>query len=261
MGREQRSILRPPIASYLEGQCNANCSSWGFKWLRGGGGGASGAAPTDTEKTGEKVSVGVAPGAANIDPPTSRDSVAPGAAVPEEAMDKKETKIGQRMRRAYGPFIEKIEVPMSSFDPTETEHLLTHVPKMAGCPACSIGKTKHKPCKRKMVKASEKYTKFGELVTIDHIEASGIHGSFDGHSGILSILDVATGFRFGCPVKSKNENDTTIALSDFKGKSRIALIYCDRAPELQAAARNLGISCNHSVAGRSQTNGLIERGN
>ena len=63
------------------------------------------------------------------------------------------------------------------------------------------------------------------------------------------------------PVKSRMEEETTLCLRRFKWRHRFSSIYCDRAPELEAAARNIGVPCDHSIAGRSQTNALIERCN
>ena len=136
------------------------------------------------------------------------------------------------MRRYRSVVNEKVEVKLNAYADKETEHLLTHKPKMAGCPACSIGKTKHKRDERKHTPQSTKYKGFGDLITLDHIDARGASGSAMGHIGIFSILAVATGYKMAYPVRSKSEEETTYNLKRFKGIHKVTSMYCDRAPEL-----------------------------
>ena len=96
---------------------------------------------------------------------------------------------------------------------------------------------------------------------MDHNNASGPSGSAMGHTGILSILDVATGYKMTYLVRSKSEEETTYNLKRFKGRHKVVAMYCDRAPELAASAANIGAPCDHSIPGRSQTNSLTERCN
>ena len=50
-------------------------------------------------------------------------------------------------------------------------HLLTHKPALPACPTCIGAKMKRVQCRKKHMPLSTKYKKFGELVTMDYVEA------------------------------------------------------------------------------------------
>ena len=141
------------------------------------------------------------------------------------------------------------------------EHLLTHEPKNDHCQACRRAKARHRPHRRKHL-ISERATRFGELVTADHVYAhsEALEGC-DGARDMLVVFDVGTGLLGAYPAASKGARETMESLVHFAGNRRYRRIYTDAAPELIAAVRQIGVRpIIHDTAtpGMPQTNGIAE---
>ena len=108
---------------------------------------------------------------------------------------------------------------------------------------------------------SDRYEAFGDCVTMDHMDAEGPSRSGRGHTALLNVLDLATGYTAAYPVRSKDVDTTLLCLRNFVGDKQVKKFYCDGAPVLSAAAKEMKIPCNKSKASRPQTNGVIERCN
>ena len=96
---------------------------------------------------------------------------------------------------------------------------------------------------------------------MDFIEAHHESRSAKGHEYVLTVFDLGTRFLIGCPAYTKSTFHVQGLLKRFRGWNRIRCMYADRALELDCAATGMGIPCDRSRAGRSQTNGIIERRN
>ena len=146
--------------------------------------------------------------------------------------------------------------------PYTVKHLMTHVPKRDDCLACQAAKMKRRPCRRLPEgSTADKHEGFGELITMDHIDAHGDNQSRLAHVGALSVLDVGTSFGYAFPVKFKDADETLECLQRFIGSTPIRAFYCDGAPALTSAAKQLKAPVDTSKAARPQTNGVIERFN
>ena len=107
------------------------------------------------------------------------------------------------------------------------------------------------PCRRG---ASPSYRtkpkKFGDICTCDHIIAfdelsTGINGELEA----LVLVDIATGWMFGYPVKTKSAKDivtSVIGLSPFRG---VKLMHSDPALELRAAIGSFEIAFEPAPVG------------
>ena len=98
-----------------------------------------------------------------------------------------------------------------------TKHLLTHQPKNRYCKACTRCKMQRTPCKRG---ASSNYgakpEKFGDVCTCDHIIAyDELSKGINGEQEALVLVDIATGWMFGYPVKTKSAKDVIASVIEF----------------------------------------------
>ena len=121
------------------------------------------------------------------------------------------------------------------------EHLLTHRPMLPSCPTCITSKMKQKKCFRQSPPTVDLYEDFGEMVTMDFIEAREGHSSAEGDGVALTIYDLGTGYVGAYPVKSRATGSTKQTLSSYLGRRRINCLYTDRAQEFTATALALGI--------------------
>ena len=110
--------------------------------------------------------------------------------------------------------------------------------------------------------ATERATKFGELLTADHAYShrealKGVTGTLDE----LVLYDVGTDILAVYPAASKNAQDTEASLVRFIGNREVKRIYTDGAKELSAAIKKIGIAPvihDKSTPGVPQTNGIAE---
>ena len=144
---------------------------------------------------------------------------------------------------------------------TSIRHLLIRRPKNRYCKACIRCKMQRSPCRRG---ASSHYgsrpAKFGDICTCDHVIAydelsRGIHGEEEA----LVIMDLATGWVFGYPVKSKSAEDVRLSVIDFSPLREIKVMHSDPAPELRAAIVSLEIAFESAPTGVKGANGVAER--
>ena len=137
---------------------------------------------------------------------------------------------------------------------------MTHRPKRSDCDVCQAAKMVRYKYSAGVGTAHDA-EKFGEHLTMDHIVAKGAQRSGRNHEYVLTIYDVATKYLSATPVLSNSEPDTRLALLRFLGKRTVGKVYVDRALELKKALETLGIPPDLSLAGRSQTNAIVERQN
>ena len=142
--------------------------------------------------------------------------------------------------------------------------MLTHTIKDPRCEACTRCKMQRKPCRRIKTAEDRKHpppSEFGGLVTCDHI----IVGTGDRDTGAedtaaLVIMDRYTGWIECHPAPQKTKAETKLAFQRFAGpRGKIDLLYSDGAPELEAAATELGWLHDTCTPDRKQTNGVAER--
>eukprot|EP00972_Heterocapsa_arctica_P112955 16434634-Heterocapsa_arctica.AAC.1 len=91
------------------------------------------------------------------------------------------------------------------------EHLLTHKPANPYCDACNRGKMRDAKTFKGAFIATRKPTTWMELVTCDHIVSRTMEG-LTGDKDALVIEDLYSNIKQFCPVKSKNLEDTIVAL-------------------------------------------------
>ena len=120
---------------------------------------------------------------------------------------------------------------------------------------------KRAQCRRKFKPTITKYKKFGELATMDYMEARRASQSAERHQCILTVFDIGTKYLTAYPTYDKSAHSTQESLQLFRGRNKIVCMYADRANGLDCAATAMGIPCDRSRAGRPQTNGIIERRN
>ena len=104
-----------------------------------------------------------------------------------------------------------------------TRHLLTHQPKNRYCKACTRCKMQRTPCRHG---ASSSYgtkpEKFGYICTCDHnIAYDELSKGINGEQEALVLVDIATGWMFGYPVRTRSAKDvvTSVIYSALSGKS------------------------------------------
>ena len=125
-----------------------------------------------------------------------------------------------------------------------TKHLLIHQPKNRYCKACTRCKMQRTPCKRG---ASSNYgtkpEKFCDICICDHIIAYGeLSKGINGEQEALVLVDIATGWMFGYPVKTKSAKDVVASVIDFSPFREIKLMHSD---PLLSSAQPLGHSRSH----------------
>jgi transposase InsO family protein len=102
---------------------------------------------------------------------------------------------------------------------------------------------------------------WGDLLTADHVEATGISKGIRGEPVALNILDVFSVLNHFYPLMSKTADDACEAISHFIGKRPVGILYSDNSGELKAASKQLGIQTEFSQPGVPKTNAIIERKN
>ena len=80
-----------------------------------------------------------------------------------------------------------------------------------------------------------------------------------GEEEALVIMDIATGWTFGYPVKSKSAEDVRLSVIDFSPLREIKCMHSDPAPELRAAIGSLDIAFEGAPTGVKGANGVAER--
>ena len=104
---------------------------------------------------------------------------------------------------------------------------------------------------------------FGEIVTMDHVsmgDGIGARG-LSGYTDMLTFLDLATGFRYAEPCRSKDSSEVYDTLHFLKSNRKFGLVYSDNFPSLIRACADLRVLHEGSQPGMPQTNGRIERCN
>ena len=98
-----------------------------------------------------------------------------------------------------------------------------------------------RPCRRRKREEGEKPKVFGEIVTADHIVLGETDMGGAGERAALVVRDLATGWISCYPLPNKSADSARNALDLFEGPRRVVqLFYSDNAPELIAAAIELG---------------------
>ena len=147
------------------------------------------------------------------------------------------------------------------------DHKCGHRGKNSHCPTCQVAGMRRKqrrPKNEKRTCLEQKALKeqFGWTVTLDHL--IGRHADSDEKTDpkktCLVIRDHYTKWIEGHHKASKSAADTSRAIKWFAGDEEINNLYSDRAPELNAAAKQRGIHKHaRSLPHVHQSNGLIER--
>ena len=75
----------------------------------------------------------------------------------------------------------------------------------------------------------------------------------------LVLVDIATGWMVGYPVKPKSAKDVIASVIDFSPFREIKLMHSDPAPELRAAIGSLEIAFEPAPVGVKGANGIAER--
>ena len=112
-------------------------------------------------------------------------------------------------------------------------HNLTHTPYDPNCPVCRSAKTQCSPHKKRIPDDTGNLpvTKFGDLLTADHVDAGTDGISLKGDHTAIVIADAYTKMIRGYPRVSHNLKDTVAALLDFVGPGdTVGLFYTDGAP-------------------------------
>ncbi len=149
-------------------------------------------------------------------------------------------------------------------------NMLTHFPRDPNCEICRRATTtrarciskKHKPV---LVENTFKPERFADSITLDHIVLENEQDSSRyGHRYSITILDRATNYIHGYPVKTKTALDTKVSLQSFLGPNvNPKHLYSDNSKEIKKAIGDLGSKGLHdkSTPNRSETNGVVERAN
>ena len=81
----------------------------------------------------------------------------------------------------------------------------------------------------------------------------------NGEQEAFVLVDIATGWMFGYPVKTKSAKDVVASVIDFSPLREIKLMHSDPAPELRAAIGSLEIAFETAPVGVKGANGIAER--
>ena len=141
---------------------------------------------------------------------------------------------------------------------TSAAHKLTHLPKNPYCSSCQLGKMKERYSRRGAFR--RQLTKWGELVTFDHIYSKSLHaiGIRNEHAGFV-IKDLFTGIVQVYPVLSKAAEQVVAATKLFAGKRKIQQAYSDNAPGFIRAMCAMCIPLETCTPGIPHANATIER--
>jgi hypothetical protein len=154
-------------------------------------------------------------------------------------------------------------------------HLATRKPKLNSCETCRRAmalRAKHIRAVRNAENMIHKSRgpipqKFGDQVTMDHIIVrSELNRGFKGQTNAITIMDRATGFRWGKGLRAKTGEANLEVIQRFQGRcaeDKIKHAYSDAVPEILWATKPMGIRGNHdtSILGDSQSNGIAENNN
>ena len=139
-------------------------------------------------------------------------------------------------------------------------HLLTHKPYNAACNICIAAKARRRQHRRRLQPVHRSLTKFGQIVTCDHIDlASWWQHSHKGHMCALIMYDLSTGFLGSYPSYTKTGSETWENVKRFQGSAQTSYIYSDGSAEIDAACKHAGIVHDCSQAGDPQNNAVAER--
>ena len=140
-------------------------------------------------------------------------------------------------------------------------HQACHLPKNDACEACRAAKMFSRPARRHISPEGARgaATKWGDLITMDHIVMSESNVGFNGDRVVLVVKDVATGFTSAYPSRQKSKANVAASLRHFLEGVRPKQVYSDNAPEIRAACKAMGIPQGVSTPYRHETNGVIER--
>jgi len=116
-----------------------------------------------------------------------------------------------------------------------------------------------KPARRLHAHAEPLPTRFGQLITADHMVMGPTDAGLRGERTALVVLDRGTGWLSCYPLPDKTSEAALAALQDFVGNTAVERFYSDNAPELVSAAQALGWTRERATPGRPQTNRVAER--
>ena len=139
---------------------------------------------------------------------------------------------------------------------------MTHLPKNPYCNACNRAKMFKATARSGNTDPIDKPKRWGDKVTADTMFATN-----DKSAGInaaryaMVIYDLYSGWLEFSAQAKKSAAKAKQALKRFDPTSRIKSFYCDNAPELIQAARDLGYSNPTSTPYRSTSNAVAERQN
>ena len=140
-----------------------------------------------------------------------------------------------------------------------TEHALTHRPANKYCKTCRRIKSQHKRHRRRLVPKWTELSKFGEIITMDHMDCKYWSSrSARGHKWAVVGLDLATWFLMNRPLRTKQANETGKELRMWRGQDRITHCHSDGSGEIDWVCYWEGISHDITAPGDAQSNGIAE---
>ena len=141
------------------------------------------------------------------------------------------------------------------------KHLMTHQPKNPFCEVCKCAKMTKSPSRSRGGSRQVDARKFAEHITADFIiTADEQELGIDDEYSALVISDVATGFKYVYPFAKRNAEATVKAFQHFTSSSdEVGTFYSDNAPELIAAAEQMGWRHVLSQEYVHKTNAVAER--
>ena len=90
-----------------------------------------------------------------------------------------------------------------------TEHLMCHRPYNKCCPVCRATRSRKRPHMRRLQPVGHQLTRFGEVVTCDHIVAEALmSNSIEGHMYGVVLYDLKTKFMGAFPALTKTGAET-----------------------------------------------------
>ena len=143
------------------------------------------------------------------------------------------------------------------------KHLMTHQPKNPFCEVCKCAKMTKSPSRSRGGSRQVDARKFAEHITADFIiTADEQELGIDDEYSALVISDVATGFKYAYPFAKGNTEATVKAFQHFTSSSdEVGTFYSDNAPELIAAAEEMGWRHVLSQEYIHKSNAVAERSN
>lgn len=140
-------------------------------------------------------------------------------------------------------------------------HILTHRYKNPYCETCVRAKMKHRKTRRGAF--NRPLRKFGDLISFDYLDLE--KSSLDlvpvlDHK-VLVVRDRFTGMIAGYSSRTGDADQVVRSLKHFIGRQKVLQFYSDDAPAFVKAAKEMKISHDSSLPGRSQNNSYAERNN